>query len=86
MIDTILLEVQYKQRDVMHFRTSYTMKELASSDFLKSLMKMPSKNGSMAFLRASHISTRAIIAFLERVDRRDSTSFKTSGIMAGRCS
>jgi hypothetical protein len=49
-------------------------------------MKMPSKNGSMAFLRASHISTRAIIAFLERVDRRDSTSFKTSGIMAGRCS
>jgi hypothetical protein len=26
------------------------------------------------------------MAFLERVDRRDSTSFKTSGIMAGRCS
>ena len=70
----------------MHFRTSSTMKELASRDFLKSLIKMPSRNGSMAFLRASHISARVIMAFLERVERRDSTSFKTSGIMAGRFS
>ena len=52
MMDTILLDVQYMQRDVMHFLTSSTMKVLASDAFLKSLIKIASKKGSIAFFNA----------------------------------
>ncbi len=71
MIDTILLDVQYIHRDVMHFLTSYTINVFASDAFLNSLIKIVSKNGSIAFLRASHISARVIMAFFDRLDLSD---------------
>lgn len=52
IMDTILLEVQYMHKDVMHFLTSSTMKVLASDAFLKSLIKMVSRKGSIAFFKA----------------------------------
>ena len=86
MIDVIFCEEQYLHKEVMHFLTSSTIKELASCDFLKSLIKIDYKNGSIAFFKASHIYARVIIAFFDKVDLKDSTSFKTSGIIAGKFS
>jgi hypothetical protein len=57
------------------------MNEFVSWAFLKSLMKMAYRKGSMHFLKVSHISAKVIIPFLARVDLRDSTNFSTSGIM-----
>lgn len=76
--------VQYVHKNFMHFLTSSTMKELASWDFLKSFKNKGYKYGSIFFFKASHISVRAIIAFLETLDLKDSTNFNTSGIMAGK--
>lgn len=52
IIDVILFVEQYSHRDVIHFRTSSTIKLLASCDFLKSLTKIGYKNGSIAFFNA----------------------------------
>jgi hypothetical protein len=52
IIEVILLDEQYKQSDVMHFRTSSTIKEFASWDFLNNLIKMAYKKGSIAFFNA----------------------------------
>ncbi len=52
IIDVILPEVQYIHNDDIHFLTYSTIKELASCDFLNSLIKIVSKNGSIAFFKA----------------------------------
>lgn len=62
------------------------MKEFASWDFLNNFINIVSKNGSIAFFNASHNSERVIIAFLDKLDLKDSTNLSTSGIIAGRLS
>lgn len=81
-----MLDEQYMQRDFMHFFTSSTINELASWDFLNSLVKIDYKKGSIAFFKASHSSASVIIAFFDILDLRDSTSLSTSGIIAERLS
>lgn len=60
------------------------MKEFASCDFLNNLKKIVYKNGSIDFFNASHNSESVIIAFLDKLDRRDSTNLRTSGMIAGK--
>lgn len=71
IIDVILLAEQYIQRELIHFLTSSTIKELASWDFLKSFIKIVYRKGSMAFLRDSHIYDRVIMAFFDSEDLSD---------------
>lgn len=80
----ILLLVQYLHSDFMHLLTYSMMKVFASWAFLKSFTKIPYKKGSIAFLKASHIYARVIMPFLARLDRRDSTSLSTSGMIPGK--
>ncbi len=79
IIVDIFAAEQYKQSDLMHLFTYSTMKLFVSCAFLNNFTKMAYKKGSIAFLKASHIYAKVIIAFLAKLDRRDSTNFKTSG-------
>lgn len=81
---TILLLVQYLHNDFMHLLTYSMMKVFVSWAFLKSFTKIPYKKGSIDFLKASHISAKVIMPFLARLERRDSTSLSTYGMIPGK--
>lgn len=60
------------------------MKVLVSWAFLNNFTKIVYKKGSIDFFRASHISANVIIAFLAKLDLKDSTNLSTSGIMTAK--
>ena len=64
----------------MHLFTSSIMKLFVSSAFLKSLMKIGSRNGSIYFLKVSHSSARVIIPFLAKLDLKDGAGVDAEGM------
>ena len=77
IIVDIFAAEQYRQSDLMHLFTYSIMKLFVSWAFLNSFTKIAYKKGSIAFLKASHISAKVIIAFFAKLERSDSTNFKT---------
>lgn len=77
--ETTLFSLQFEHTVTRTFLTSSEMKELASNDFLISLLKMRSISESSPFFTLAANSFKVTTAFLLRVDLRFSTNLMISG-------